>query len=29
MNIDDMNNEFYNIHTDSFDKIPFDEILYL
>lgn len=27
MNIDEMNNEFYNTHTDGFDKIPFDEIL--
>ena len=27
MNIDEMNNEFYNTYTDSFDKIPFDEIL--
>ncbi len=27
MNIDLMNNEFYNTYADSFDKIPFDEAL--
>lgn len=27
MSIDLMNNEFYNAYADSFDKIPFEDVL--